>query len=223
MQYENCGCSNSELNQTAVKTRVSTFLCPSDWVSQQNLFTDGRTNYAGNYGSAVFSARFDGLFPSDERFPYVSLAMIRDGLSNTAAMSEWLVTDYQVHDRRRDYYRLKTTIREMDHDEFINECLATTNAERYPQRKKGNSWAIGIFGSSLYDHLMPINSTSCDSDWSVNPQIQSGCCAASDHPGGANALFCDGHVRFMKQTTARNVWRALGTRDGGEVISADSW
>ena len=45
---------------------------------------------------------------------------------------------------------------------------------------------------------------------------------SSYHPGGVNLLFGDGSVRFIKETVALNVWRALSTRNGGEVISSDS-
>jgi prepilin-type processing-associated H-X9-DG protein len=47
--------------------------------------------------------------------------------------------------------------------------------------------------------------------------------ASSYHPGGVNALFGDGSVRFVKNTVSAVTWRALGTIAGGEVISADSY
>ena len=47
--------------------------------------------------------------------------------------------------------------------------------------------------------------------------------ARSYHPGGVNALFGDGSVRFIKSITGGTVWRALGTVSGGEVISADAF
>jgi hypothetical protein len=33
----------------------------------------------------------------------------------------------------------------------------------------------------------------------------------------------DGSVHFMKSTVNQQVWQALGTRAGGEVVSADAY
>ena len=47
--------------------------------------------------------------------------------------------------------------------------------------------------------------------------------ANSNHPGGANVVMADGSVRFVKSTLATNIWWALGTRAGGEVVSSDAY
>ena len=47
--------------------------------------------------------------------------------------------------------------------------------------------------------------------------------ANSRHPGGVNVGLADGSVRFIKSTINIPTWRALGTRNGGEVISSDSY
>ena len=44
----------------------------------------------------------------------------------------------------------------------------------------------------------------------------------SYHPGGVNALFTDGSVKFIKNTIQWQTWRAIGTVSGGEIVSADS-
>jgi prepilin-type N-terminal cleavage/methylation domain-containing protein/prepilin-type processing-associated H-X9-DG protein len=45
----------------------------------------------------------------------------------------------------------------------------------------------------------------------------------SYHPGGANLVFGDGSVKFLKSTTDLRVLSALGTRAGGEAISATDY
>ena len=45
----------------------------------------------------------------------------------------------------------------------------------------------------------------------------------SYHPGGANVLFGDGHVQFLKESIGVVTLRQLITLSGGEVISADAF
>jgi prepilin-type processing-associated H-X9-DG protein len=45
----------------------------------------------------------------------------------------------------------------------------------------------------------------------------------SPHLGGIHFLFADGSVRMVKSTTQIGVYRALCTRDGGEVVDATSY
>ncbi len=47
--------------------------------------------------------------------------------------------------------------------------------------------------------------------------------AKSRHPGGANFLFGDGSVKFLKQTISLPAYCALGSRRGGEALSADQY
>jgi prepilin-type N-terminal cleavage/methylation domain-containing protein/prepilin-type processing-associated H-X9-DG protein len=43
------------------------------------------------------------------------------------------------------------------------------------------------------------------------------------HPGGANFVFGDGSVKFLKNSISRPVYAGLGSCAGGEVISADQF
>jgi prepilin-type N-terminal cleavage/methylation domain-containing protein/prepilin-type processing-associated H-X9-DG protein len=44
----------------------------------------------------------------------------------------------------------------------------------------------------------------------------------SKHPGGVNLLFGDGSVRYVKNTINRVTYAAIGSKNGGEVVSADA-
>jgi prepilin-type processing-associated H-X9-DG protein len=47
--------------------------------------------------------------------------------------------------------------------------------------------------------------------------------ASSRHPGVVNVQFCDGSVKAIKSTVNINAWWALGSRAGGEIVSADQY
>jgi prepilin-type processing-associated H-X9-DG protein len=45
----------------------------------------------------------------------------------------------------------------------------------------------------------------------------------SRHPGGANFLFADGSVKFIKNSIDPFTYNAIGSKAGGEVVSADQF
>ena len=45
----------------------------------------------------------------------------------------------------------------------------------------------------------------------------------SRHPGGVNVGMGDGTVRFIKNSISLPTWRAVGSTQGGEIISADAF
>jgi prepilin-type N-terminal cleavage/methylation domain-containing protein/prepilin-type processing-associated H-X9-DG protein len=96
----------------------------------------------------------------------------------------------------------------------------------------GWRWAPGMIGMSLFNTVQPPNDTfggcmfdgnsggAYATDW-PNGGFSMG--ASSAHPGGVNAAMADGSVRFVKSSVGKNIWWALGTRNGGEVVSADQY
>jgi prepilin-type N-terminal cleavage/methylation domain-containing protein/prepilin-type processing-associated H-X9-DG protein len=95
----------------------------------------------------------------------------------------------------------------------------------------GKTWAQGERGITLFNTIVPPNSQlypwkSCRLGASC-----AGCAfdgmnfanVSSFHPGGANFAFADGSVRFIKNSVNMLTYQALGTRNGGEVVSSDSY
>ena len=52
-----------------------------------------------------------------------------------------------------------------------------------------------------------------------NPRWDESIGFRSFHPGGANFLLCDGSVRFIEDNIDMVTYRALASREGGEVVS----
>jgi prepilin-type processing-associated H-X9-DG protein len=85
----------------------------------------------------------------------------------------------------------------------------------------GQYWWFGRWYSGRYNHVMPPNSKFCTTGGINYGEMAFG--TSSLHPGGVNTAFADGSVRFIKQSISPQTWWALGTRAGGEVVSADSY
>jgi prepilin-type processing-associated H-X9-DG protein len=60
----------------------------------------------------------------------------------------------------------------------------------------------------------PINPCESDSN-SPDRNVYEYVAARSQHPGGVNCLFGDGHVEFYGNSVAPDVWRSLGSIKGG--------
>ena len=83
-------------------------------------------------------------------------------------------------------------------------------------RGGNTSWVWGYAGYSFGTTRFPMNSTR--PPMPILDRLQS---FRSDHPGGCHFLFGDGSVRFLTNGIQLDVYQALGTRAGGEVIASD--
>jgi len=102
------------------------------------------------------------------------------------------------------------------------------NQGKLNEDDKGERWAPDDGGFTLINTVVPPSSTQY-SFACCNFSITYGCDDGSFenvnsmHPGGANVLFADGSVHFIKSSISIMNWWALGTKSNGEVISSDSY
>jgi prepilin-type N-terminal cleavage/methylation domain-containing protein/prepilin-type processing-associated H-X9-DG protein len=89
---------------------------------------------------------------------------------------------------------------------------------------QGQWWIAGEYTNTVGNVTLPPNSKQPDcSGWGGVGTGIGTFSARSSHPGGANVLFGDGSVRFVKDSIGPTVWLYLGSRSGGEVLSSDSY
>jgi len=205
-------------NNTARRAVIPTFLCPSD-LSQPVDPNSAPGNYVVTVGDGLNGGNGlggNGVFPIELS---MSVATITDGTSNTVAVSEQLLglpgvaaqttgTPFPA-DLRRSMAR---TVNPMT-DAGCNTPIGW-------RFERGAGWWDGDYRNTLYNHYLLPNSQRYDCITFHNPGWKA---ARSNHPGGVNVLMADGSARFVKDTINPVTWRALATRNGGEVISASDF
>jgi prepilin-type processing-associated H-X9-DG protein len=230
-------------NTTAMRAKIGLFQCPSDF-DRLNI-DEGSTNYAANHGTTLntFDATPNGPFVSVPEAPIVRISGITDGTSNTAAFSEKVkgIGRFNlVPDRLSppaSYIAVPGPIPANDTPTYFSACQAASPATsplyiptQGPVFSMGAFWYSGHPWACYYNQVMPPNTWSCAYFHSIvrggfrlSNHFDGAVTAASRHPGVVNVLMCDGSVKAIKNTIAPAVWRALGTRAGGEAISADAY
>jgi prepilin-type processing-associated H-X9-DG protein len=207
----------SSPNASATSLALGVFLCPSD-SSVPAIGLGSGTNYPGSRGVESRAYKDGGAFNQWAKVPS-KYADFRDGTSTTVAMSEWVMGPHNFEDRDPKGSIFNTPgelIGPSGFDSFAKECEhINERVAGLNSNDKGRPWLRGGYQHTLYNHTLSINDHSCVSGGMAQEGAYS---AGSRHPGGAHAMFADGHVRFMAESTSIVVWRALGTRDGGEVI-----
>jgi hypothetical protein len=222
-------------NSTACLTQVLTFLCPSDGVGALISQWPGGNNYVGNLQTWACDLSDDfpsTVAPSEQIqgiFYYrsaVRLASVTDGLSNTAFFSEKIRgTDINDPDARSDSLVFSPAgLVSSDTTYAACQAMSPITTTRLT-RRQGMSWVMGEMCCTSYNHVAPPNSKTCAgtgfAGTMANMPMQVP--PSSRHPGGVNLLMGDSAIRFVKSSLTPSTWRALGTRAGGEVITADSY
>jgi prepilin-type N-terminal cleavage/methylation domain-containing protein/prepilin-type processing-associated H-X9-DG protein len=222
-------------NDTVSLTALTVYICPSDPgpstipvyadppdPAQPGTYTDSnivdtlsRGDYVGMYGIGELCANSGandvannngtndplgihaGIF---YRNSATKIAAITDGTSNTIAVGE----------RSHNLSYVTWVARS------IGGWLGVTPPSEGGSDKFNPSpeecWTQVMGPCGLEDGLRTINNPEAHVEdyWSM-------------HPGGINALFGDGSVHFLKSSINPIPWRAMATRNFGEVISSDSY
>ena len=198
-------------NSTSRLTQINSFFCPSD-ASLKPTFTvydDSTTSTAlGNAICDVASSDYVGCFGTGDvsdipgrdygeglffRNRSVRIAEITDGTSQTLAVGE----------KSQNLARATWTGAIAHAAVPINEL----QAEDGLSPEGGGALVLAHTGELDGPNSKPAHA---DQFW-------------GRHPGGANFVFADGSVRFIKEKRPLAIFQAIATRRGGEVISADSY
>jgi len=245
------GVDAGAVNRTGMITQINSYVCPSDFPQTPYPITTStngysQASYAGSAGtfdiwhwycgcpprvgglSCQGSVQIagDGIFFGNVP---IRLQSITDGTSNTMAVGEF--------------------------SKFVNDTDTIFNtwsralwfpSPTYPgtSRPEGNASTVPRLNAPLLLgdialETWPLNPTGEVNSWLF---LQCGFDGRtfgqfgfrSQHPGGANFSFCDGSVKFIKQSIDMGnpnftmpinigVYRQLSTRKGGEVVSSDAY
>jgi len=244
-----CWTQGWNINSTCTLAILNVFICPSDGLSpvptQNDIWTGETNNYHASVGASTDFFNPSGLF-AESQLCY-GVQDCTDGTSNTIAYGEALVgSNNQQAVRWRSGPVLsaasalcgKSWCGVTNVSTFYNQVLADLQTceqgfvtENGSGNQKGFRWCENLGGFSLINTVVPPSIGTYRFGWCAlrggNPnsnasdgQYQN---VNSNHPGGANVLFGDGSVHFLKSSIAIRTYWALGTRNGGEVISSDQY
>ena len=211
-------------NVTAQNTKISTFLCPSDLADQHPEF-GAQTNYMADMGSWIVwmaaSGPNAGLRGPDGAFygnSATRFADVTDGLSNTAFYSERVLADGNnaIVSPISDVFFSPAQPTTLDGAVAACQAIDIYNPASAFPLFMGAPW---INGQHVSLQVTPPNSRSCGFFTALRACMP----PSSMHSGGVNLLLGDGSVKFVKNTISLPTWRGLGTRAGGEVLSADAY
>jgi prepilin-type N-terminal cleavage/methylation domain-containing protein len=229
----------SAQNQFAVEQIVPLFLCPSDTGTSvinpgdYGVPTMGPTNYAVCVGSGttrggapygpIFNS--DGMFQAQNGFRITDLT---DGASNTAMASESTLgtgdesTGTPPPDPQT-YYKYT------GFGTPLSDAACASAGAYNVSNRRGFTWATGDIRCASYNHYYPPNYFLPDcvtNDTNPGPGLYASMgfrAARSKHTNGVNLALGDGSVRFVTNTIGLVAWRAIGTRNGNEMIGDPSW
>jgi prepilin-type N-terminal cleavage/methylation domain-containing protein/prepilin-type processing-associated H-X9-DG protein len=189
-------------------TVIQSYLCPSDAaagvgsVVQNTIYVDnlmtGLTSYRGILGSNWCW----GIYPNNPAAPQT--CCLPEYPNNC---DPWVAGNGMFPGGGYRCKRTTSTVKDGTSNTFMVGEGTYVVGERF-----GADWAgTAAAGATV---AVPPNTYTTAADW---PNMH-GC--RSNHTGGVQFAFADGSVRFVTNSIALGTYRALGTIDGGEVVTA---
>lgn len=217
------------INLVATSSKISSYLCPSAGQIQPRRSEDGFiSDLDGDPGEGMACIDYLGVSGPDR--------LGKDGTSNCERFKDLFpaspdgrqlgvllgLKSYASTQLLPEKMPLRKITDGTTHTICIVECTGRGVEEEEGEFKPIGAWANGSntghlllspneAGPSYSDGLRTSN------EWAwINEEI------FSDHPGGTNALLCDGSVHFMTDSISRQMIYALSTRSNDEVVSLDN-
>jgi prepilin-type N-terminal cleavage/methylation domain-containing protein/prepilin-type processing-associated H-X9-DG protein len=221
-------------NNTISESLIPTFACPSDpTVSQIDQNNRREGNYVVNWGNTHMMQDIQNVQyslnpmpannPNSNPYPpgaatqvsflgapftfdkSYGIQTITDGTSNTLLMAEVIIGLTQFVNGKASYEH---------RGDIYNDDYNCAQFETYtPPNSSFPDYISGGYCQYPYMYNPPCV---------VKPPPVFNT-SRSRHPGGANGLMADGSVKFFKDSINYITYRALGSTQGGEVVSADSF
>ncbi len=240
--YPPQGCWGMEESYAPFRQHISSFFCPSDGngPNRNPANQTGAANYCFSRGDRISDIVSPGL--STARGVFMrgrcrSFADIKDGTSNTVAVSEhgvWTGNVLYLHGGFCSVANLHTGPVVCLQYKGTNNQLTCGSPGADHLEQIGRAWAAGWPIYTGFTTVLGPNQPHCASstgEWAsgVFPPD-------SYHPGGVNVGMTDASVRFISETidtgnlasaqpatgtvaSPYGVWGALGTIQGGESVS----
>jgi len=212
----------SPVNTTVTRVQLNLMYCPSAPPARTQDYTDALTQalYGANYKATLAAGDYsvdDGIDDSwmnSARVPHTAgvatlgllkgniarrIADVTDGTSNTIMMSE---------DAGRPFF-------------FLNGRQYNIG-DKIPGYRGGNPVGSDVGSGAGWadynsEYYTDGDGTIEHTNWSNNNEVY------SFHNGGANHVFADGSVHFVKRSTSPSVFVGLISYNGGEVLSSDQY
>lgn len=218
--------------------RISVFSCPSDdEAARVRTFSDNRpalwpTTYGFNMGTwfvfdPVTEQGGDGLFyPNSD----LRLTRVTDGTSNTLLAAE--VRAWTAYNRNGgpSTNEIPNTVEEASAIVSSGADFKNTGHTEWPD---GRVHHTGFTATMPPNTFVPLEQDGVVYDGDFNSWQEGKNAAAgaptyaiitsrSAHPGGVNSSRMDGSVHFTADSIDLVIWRAMATREGGEVVGSNA-